>query len=493
MKSTNSSEIFGAIRLCRSANSVPLHRQLYESLRQAILSGKLSAGCRLPASRTLAVALSLSRNVVLLAYDQLRAEGYVESRVGAGTFVAAELPGVSSSENSSHTASPAVRPPALSAYARRVRALPLASSTTAAAAIDFRFGAVASDAHSMRIWRRLLNRHAERLLMSDTAVQGYPPLRQAIASYVGRSRGITCSADQIVVVNGTQQALDLVARIFLDPGDQVILEEPHYLGAREVFMAAGAKLLAYPTDDDGLVTERLRGACARLAYVTPSHQFPTGAVLPAARRLALLDWARNAGAYVVEDDYDSEYRYAGRPLEPVAALDQDQLTIYLGTFSKQLFPALRLGFLVLPPPLIEPFRATKYLADRHSAMLNQAVLADFISEGHFERHLRRMRAANGKRRAMLLAALNRELGRAVTITGNNAGVHLALWLPGVSPLAVDTIVTEARTAGVGVYSCNPSFYGPPSRAGLLLGYETLDEAQIDAGVMRLAGVLRHYL
>ncbi len=492
MKSANNANIVGAIGLDCQQGTGPLHRRLYERLRQAILSGELPAGCRLPASRMLAADLVLSRNVVLQAYDQLQAEGYVESWVGAGTFVAPELPGVTS-DQALVTSPPDVRLPPLSAYARRVMAQPPARSAMAPAAIDFRFGAVASDPHSMRIWRRLLNRHAERLLMSDNAVHGFAPLRQAIADYVRRSRGIVCTPEQIVVVNGTQQALDLVARVFIDPGTRVLVEEPHYLGAREVFLAAGAKLLACSVDDDGLVTDRLQHLSARLAYVTPSHQFPSGAVLPLPRRLALLDWASRVGAYVVEDDYDSEYRYAGRPLEPVQVLDRDRRTIYLATFSKNLFPALRLGFLVLPSALIDPFQATKYLADRHSAMLNQAVLAEFIGDGHFERHLRRMRAANGKRRRVLMAALKHELGDGVLIAGNNAGVHVTLWLPGVAPAAVDAIVAQARTAGVGVYSCNPLFYGAPSRAGLLLGYEALNQAQIEQGIRQLATVLRGYL
>jgi GntR family transcriptional regulator/MocR family aminotransferase len=216
-------------------------------------------------------------------------------------------------------------------------------------------------------------------------------------------------------------------------------------------------------------------------------------VLPLARRLALLDWARRHGAYVIEDDYDSEFRYAGRPLEAVQVLDRDGRTLHIGTFSKNLFPSLRLGFLIVPAPLIEPFRATKQLADRHSAMLSQAVLAEFIAAGHFERHLRRMRNANERRRVTLLQAIERELGKRVEVTGNHAGVHLALWLPGVDPKRLDDIVRAARAHDVGVYSLNPNFFGPVDRAGLLLGYENLSLAAIEAGIRRLAGVLRGYL
>lgn len=475
---------------------MPLYRQVYARLRQAILGGQRVPGERLPASRELARTLGVSRNVVLLAYDQLRAEGYVEGRVGAGTFVATALP-----DRPARPSAPdagdmrTVATPRLSAYARRVmaryRSRPIVDG--APPRYDFRFGAVATDRHSVRIWRQLLNRHAERFLTIDTPVQGHAPLREAIADYLQRNRGMSCSTEQIMVVNGTQQALDLIARVFVDPGDRVVIEEPHYAGAREVMLAAGARLLPVPVDGDGLPTEQLPGTGARLVYITPSHQFPTGAVLPLARRLALLDWARRHGAYVIEDDYDSEFRYAGRPLESLQVLDRDGRTLHIGTFSKNLFPSLRLGFLILPAPLIEPFRATKQLADRHSAMLNQVVLAEFIAAGHFERHLRRMRNANERRRIALLRAIERELGARVEATGNHAGVHLALWLPGVDPARLDDIVRAARAREVGVYSLNPSFHGPVRRTGLLLGYERLAITAIEEGIRRLAGVLREYL
>lgn len=472
---------------------MPLYRQVYARLRQAILDGDLAPGERLPASRGLAKTLSVSRNVVLLAYDQLCAEGYVEGRVGAGTFVAAALPDRPTAPDAGGSRMVAL--PRLSAYARRVMSHYRKRWPVDAAPPhhDFRFGAVAPDRHSLRIWRQLLNRHAERFLTIDTPVQGHVPLREAIADYLQRNRGMHCAPEQIVVVNGTQQALDLIARVFVDPGDRVVIEEPHYAGAREVMLAAGARLLPVPVDGDGLLTEQLPETGARLVYITPSHQFPTGAVLPLARRLALLDWARRHGAYLIEDDYDSEFRYAGRPLESLQVLDRDGRTLHIGTFSKNLFPSLRLGFLIVPTPLILPFRATKQLADRHSAMLNQVVLAEFIAAGHFERHLRRMRAANERRRTALLDVLERELGSRIEVTGNHAGMHLALWLPGVDPGRLDDIIRAARAREVGVYSLNPNFFGPVRRAGLLLGYESLSIAAIEEGIRRLAGVLRGYL
>lgn len=472
----------------------PLYLQLYRSLRYAILHGELTPGSKLPASRAVAHDMRVSRNVVLLAYDQLRAEGYVEGRAGAGTFVTSPLPDamLHTPATAPAAAPAATSPPRLSEYARRAVSHYSKKSSMPAerrARYDFRFGDVALDRSGMNDWKRLLNRHADRLFLNNREVEGYPPLRDIIAGYIYRSRGISCDPRQIIVVNGTQQALDLIARVFLDPRDRVVIEEPHYAGAREVFLAAGAELVVCPVDHDGLEVERLPVSGARLVYVTPSHQFPTGAVMPLTRRLALLDWAGRFDAYVIEDDYDSEYRYEGRPVEAVQALDRSGRTIYIGTFSKILFPALRLGFLVVPEQLIEPFVAAKYLADRHTAMLNQAVLADFIGEGHFERHLRRMRAQNETRRSALLGALADFLGDKVTVTGTNAGVHLAVWLQAVGPAAVDCLIQQARARDVGIYSINPSFYQPPARAGLLLGYASLSVDDIREGIRRFAAVL----
>lgn len=471
----------------------PIYRQLYRALRKAILEGELRPGARLPATRSIAHELGLSRNVVLLAFDQLRAEGYLEGRVGAGTFVASPLPDTLLRAKAPRQQTAPAKPVVsrLSAYGKR--ALALTNNMQPAFArrprYDFRFGEATLDRSSMSDWRRLLNRHADRLFPDNLDVEGYPLLRQTIADYVYRARGISCDPEQVIVVNGTQQALDLIARVFLDVNDTVVIEEPHYAGAREVFVAAGARLVPCPVDSDGLDIDAADIRQARLAYVTPSHQFPTGAVMPLPRRLALLAWAQRCGAFVIEDDYDSEYRYEGRPVEAVQALDRFERTIYIGTFSKILFSALRLGFVIVPQHLLAPFRAAKYLADRHSAVLSQAVLADFIAEGHFERHLRRMRATNQTRRAALLSALDKYLGAETTVTGTNAGVHLTVWLPSLQPGDLDRVIDQARVLDVGLYSLNPLFYHAPSRAGLLLGYSNIETRDIDEGLKRLARVL----
>ena len=472
----------------------PLYLQVYRSLRQAILHGELAPGSRLPATRTVASDIGVSRNVVLLAYDQLRAEGYLQGRVGAGTFVASALPDamLHTPKTDNPIKPSSISTTTLSRYAQRAmdgKFKRNARDAEPRPRYDFRFGDVALDRSGMSDWKRLLNRHADRLFLNNNEVEGYPPLREVIADYVYRGRGISCRPAQIIVVNGTQQALDLVARVFIDLQDRVVIEEPHYAGARQVFLAAGAELIACPVDHEGLLIEQLPMNGARLAYVTPSHQFPTGAVMPLTRRLALLDWAQRFNAFVIEDDYDSEYRYEGRPVEAVQALDRSGRTIYIGTFSKILFPALRLGFLIVPEPLIEPFVAAKYLADRHTAMLNQAVLADFIAEGHFERHLRRMRTQNETRRSALLNALTEYLGDRVSVTGTNAGVHLALWLQDIKPTMLDDLIERARTVDVGIYSINPLFYQPPARAGLLLGYASLNVADIQEGIRRFARIV----
>lgn len=472
----------------------PLYLQVYRALRQAILQGELTTGSRLPATRTLAADLGISRNVVLLAYDQLSAEGYIESRPGAGTFVARALPDalLHTAKTDSSSAPPVSSQVKLSRYAQRAidnAARRLHNGGDRRPRYDFRFGDVILDRPGISDWKRLLNRHADRLFLNHNEIKGYPPLREVIADYVYRSRGINCQTEQIIVVNGTQQALDLIAKVFIDPRDRVVIEEPHYAGARQVFLAAGAELNACPVDDEGLLIESLPANGARLVYVTPSHQFPTGAVMPLNRRLALLDWAQRFKAYLIEDDYDSEYRYEGRPVEAVQALDRSGRTIYIGTFSKILFPALRLGFIIVPEPLIEPFVVAKYLADRHTAILNQAVLADFIAEGHFERHLRRMRTQNETRRSALLNALDNYLADRVSVTGTNAGVHLAVWLRDTEPAQVDDLIHRAAAVDVGIYSINPLFYQPPPRAGLLLGYASLNIREINEGIRRLAQVL----
>jgi GntR family transcriptional regulator/MocR family aminotransferase len=295
-----------------------------------------------------------------------------------------------------------------------------------------------------------------------------------------------------VIVNGTQQALDLIIRVLLNPGDRVLIEEPHYTGARCAFLSAGAALILAKVDHDGIQVPKatdLKGP-VRLAYVTPSHQFPTGVVLPVGRRLELLHWASRAGAFVIEDDYDSEYRYDGPPLQALAGLDQEGRVIYVGTFSKILFPALRLAYLVLPQSLVEPIATAKAIGDTGTAPLEQLTLADFINQGHFDRHLRRTIASNAARRNTLVAAIQKEFAERAEICGAKAGLHLMVWLRGKHDPVIADLHHKTETAGVGLYSVDSFYMNPPHRTGVILGYAPMREPEIREGIRRLALALQ---
>jgi GntR family transcriptional regulator/MocR family aminotransferase len=475
------------------AGSGPLYRRLYEALKSEIGARRLGANARLPSTRALAADLGISRNTVVLAYEQLAAEGYLVARERSAARVTDALAPVAPQAPAQ---SKPARRPRLSSYARRLPQKPPSASYAERPGVryDFRYGTPAIAEFPREIWRRLLAARARRNSLAAFGYAppaGYAPLRESIADYLRRARGMTCDAEQVVIVNGSQQAFDLVSRVLLDPGDKVVIEEPHYPGARLPFAAAGARCIAIDVDAQGLDPARLPAPKTRvkLASVTPCHQFPTGVIMPAARRSALLDWADRAGAWIVEDDYVSEFRYEGRPLEALQALDRTGRVIYVGTFSKTLFPALRLAYLVLPRDLVAPFVAAKWMSDRYTAMLGQEALADFIAGGHFERYLRRSCARNAARRRVLIETLRHELGERVEIAGENAGVHLVVWLNGVAPRDLDALIARAARVGVGLYSVLPCYSRPPPRAGLLFGYAALTEAAIRTGIRRFAAVL----
>src|SRR4051794_27308303 len=455
--------------LLDTSSAVPLHRQLYEGLRGTILAGRLSAGTRLPATRTLARELQISRNTVLNAFEQLLAEGYVEGLTGSGTYVSHVLP-----DDLLRVPSASVAQPTAPANRRLSHRGALLAATPVSVARDqglpraFRPGLPAFDTFPFDVWTRLVARRwkqppPELLSYGDPA--GYWPLRVAIAAYLHAARGVQCTADQVIVVAGSQQGLDLAARVLLDPGDHVWIEDPGYVGARGALRSAGAQLVPVPLDQEGLRVAAGIDKCpdARMAYVTPSHQFPLGVTMSLSRRLALLDWARRADAWLLEDDYDSEYRYTGRPLPALQGLDRDRRTIYLGTFSKVLFPSLRLGYLVVPADLVAAFVAARALADRHPPSIEQAALADFITEGHFARHIRRTRALYAERQAALLAAADRELAGLIELPPAEAGMHLVGWLP---PGANDAEASYcAARAGVDAPALSAYALEPVSRGG----------------------------
>ena len=479
-----SASIFPPIAIDRTT-AYPIYRQLYHWFRQAIVSGRLRPGQRVPSTRALAAELKISRLPVLNAFEQLHAEGFLETLVGSGTLVSRAVPG---------------QPWARAVGGRSLSAAPGSSRMTATAATmavppswsttlgPFRVSWPALDHFPIRIWSRILARHArtppeETLAYGDP--MGFLPFRQAVAEYLGAARGVRCDVSQVMVVAGSQQGLQLAARILLAPGDRVWMEEPGYPGAHQALSAAGARMVPVPLDDEGLkVEEGIRHARdARAVYLTPSHQYPLGATMSAARRLELLQWAAGAKAWVIEDDYDSEYRFGARPVAALQGLDTHDRVIYVGTLSKVLFPALRVGYLVLPAGLVPAFVAAREAADIFSPTLYQAALTDFLREGHFARHLRRMRALYLERREALTAAIAEQLGGDLEVVGSEAGMHLTCLLqPGIDDRAVSE---QAARHGLSVMPLSFCRLHPDARGGLILGYGGSTPRQLEDGVHRL--------
>lgn len=487
--------ILGTIDLDHGA-TVPLYRQLYDSIRQAVLTRRLVPGARLPSSRLLASELAVSRNTVLNAIDQLIAEGYLEARRGSGTYVTRALPEealrVSSDRQALTGASRRVA--RLSAYPEQVRPAvrrmpgPLVPQERGKPRA-FRQGIPALDAFPRTLWGRLLAQSWRRSSYELLNYGGQPALREAIVAYLGAGRGVRCTAEQVIVVAGSQQGLDLAARVLLDPGDAVWIEDPAYPGAYGALLGAGASVVPVPVDDEGLDIAAGVQRCpgARLAFVTPSHQFPLGVTMSLRRRLELLDWASRSDAWIVEDDYDSEYRYTGRPLAALQGLDREGRVIYVGTFSKVMFPALRLAYLVVPPDLVEVFSTARFFAVQQPPLLEQTALAGFLAEGHFSRHIRRMRTLYAERQAVLIEAAQRDLSGLLDMQPAEAGMHLLGWLPeGID----DRLVSQRAAAhGVDAYPLSRYCLEPTHRSALVLGYTAVDVHEIRDGVSRLARTL----
>lgn len=469
----------------------PLHRQLYDGLREAILHGRLALGARLPSSRQFALEHGVSRNTVALAYDQLRAEGYVRGAERSGTFVSLSLPDPAVSRRRP-SPRPPTRRPARPLSARGTRLATLAGQTPQPSPIaPFRSGLPALDRFPRDLWARLTHRAwrdpSTPLGYADPS--GHPALREAIAEYVSAARGARCTPAQVIVTNGSQQAIDLAARALLDPGDRVWVEDPGYLGSRAAVAGFDAQVVPVPLDREGLdVAAGIRRAAdARLAIVAPSHQYPTGVTMSVGRRLALLDWARTADAWVLEDDYDSEFRYGTHPLPCLQGLDGDGRVVYVGTFSKTLTPALRLGYLIVPEALAGAFAALRHITDRHSATVDQAVLAAFIREGHFARHVRRMRKLYAERQAVLLALAGERLAGLLELQPAEAGLHVLGWLP---PGVDDAAVARAGAdAGLVLMALSRYATERPARGALMLGYAAFDGTRLMEGIEALRRVL----
>jgi GntR family transcriptional regulator / MocR family aminotransferase len=474
----------------------PLHRQIYDAFRAMILERRLHSGQQIPSTRALADELGISRIPILDAYAQLLAEGYIESRSGAGTFVTSSL------SDQFLSARPAVasvvsEPPS-DAISRVSRLLPLEGTPWFLGSGAFSVGQIAYDHFPFRVWSDLVTYHARRVRASSmnySDPMGSEEFREVIAAYLRTSRAVHCEPSQIMVVNGSQHALDLSARVLLDPDSPVWIEEPGYVFLRHVLTLSGCRLVPVPVDSEGLDVAAGVKLCrnARVAYVTPSHQYPLGATMSAARRLQLLEWAHSSGAWIVEDDYDSEYRYESMPVASMQGLDPGSRVIYIGTFSKTLFPSLRLGYMVIPPALVSRFLAVRQSNDLGPSHLYQAALADFISGGHFTRHVRKTRQLYAERRNALTAALRKEFASELEssqmeILGAEAGMHLVVTLP--PGLSDQKISARAGKEGLWLWPLSAAYAGANVRQGFILGFGGTKAQEMPQQVRRLRKAMR---
>lgn len=479
----------------RPDTEAPLYQSLYTHIRAAILSGELKGGMKLPSTRALADELNISRNTVLNTYQQLLAEGYLEGREGSGTYVAHVLPELLLTAPRYPT--PRIAPPVLAEsrqplFSKRAKAQLAAAQPPSRGELPRPFvpEAPAFDAFPYQLWTRLVVRQARRMPVNHFTYQdsaGYHLLREAIVAHVTVSRQVHCTPDQVMIVPGSQGALDLSARMLVNPGDPIWMEDPGYSGARGAFLGASAHIVPVPVDQEGLIVDIgiSRAPQARLVYLTPSHQFPLGVTMSLSRRLALLEWAKRANAYIIEDDYDSEFRFAARPLATLQGLDDSERVIYIGTFSKVLFPSLRIGYVILPPRLVDPFLKVRRMVDIHSPMLEQAVLADFMIDGHFIRHLRRMRALYAERRNILLEAAS---NLPLELDSPQAGIHCVGWLPeGMDDLS---LANKAPEFDLDLTPISSFTIEPLARKGFLLGYGGYSSQEIKNGIRRLGELLR---
>jgi len=483
--------LLGTVSLDRDG-ALPLHRQLFDALRQAILAGRLRPGTRLPSTRVMASDLRVARNTVMAAFEQLVAEGYLQARVGSGTTVTAIAPDMLLNIAAAPNDNSAVGPTELSLSARGRMLAGTVRSNPNPGRRAFQPGMPAFDEFPFGTWSRLLVRHNRKPspdLLAYDQNGGHPALKNAISDYLGAARGVNCSPQQVIVVGGAQAGLDLVSRMLLDPGDTAWIEEPGYLGARSALLGAGARLHPVPVDDDGLdVAAGERAAPrARLAYVTPSYQYPTGFTMSLERRLRLLEWAQRANSWVVEDDYDSEYRYRGRPLSALQGLDTAERVIYVGTFSKTMFPGLRLAYLVVPRGLIQVFQRALRHTGQDAPLAIQAAAADFIEEGHYASHLRRMRALYADRLQRFCTLLNEHLGHVLELGPADAGMQLSAYLP----QSVDDrdVARRAEQIGISLAALSSYYLRECPQPGLLLGYAALPEAEMRQGVEALQRLL----
>ena len=487
-------ETFQDLSLEAATDTQDLWRWLYTELRGAILDGRLKPGARMPSTRNIGKQYSISRGTVVAAFDQLQAEGYTRTEVGSGTYVASGIPDgfLPATRKAARLALPASKAaPSKRAQlsVKDVEVMPASRSIGKA----FRSYEPAIDLFPVDLWARVASRvlrRAPRSLYGHGNAAGYQPLRRAIAEYVGASRGVRCSPEQIIVTAGTQQALDLIGRFLLSAGDQVWMEDPGYSRALQVFRATGARVVAIPVDEDGIIVEAGRKLApkAKLAYVTPANQFPMGVTMSAERRMELLRWSASVNAWIVEDEYDAEYRYSGHPVAALQTLDSSGCVIYIGTFTKMLFNALRLGFMVLPERLIEVFTSARTLVDLHPPTLDQAILAEFITEGHFGHHLRRMRQIYAERIDVLKSAADQHLSGMLDVVHAGAGIRTLGWLK--TGKSDQDVAREVQELGLEVTPLSmfiTKYEQPPA---LMLGFAGCSPAELRRGVSVLATALR---
>ncbi len=477
------------------SSDVPLYKQLYDTFRQSILEGKFLPGQKLPGTRSIAAELNISRNTVTLAFEQLLIEGYIKGKIGAGTFVN-EIPDnvLNVKENVSRKNS-----------GRKVKTNLITQlgspelihrNISNEEIVPFQNGVPSLDEFPIRTWLKLNNQTSQTLSSSNLGygdAAGYRPLREEIASYLRTYRAVNCNADQIIIVNGSQQGLDLIMRVILKPGDPVWHEDPGYFGARASMLFAGAKIFPSPLDKEGLnvAYSSKKYPSPKLIYTTPSHQFPIGLTMSISSRIQLLQYASKNNSWVIEDDYDSEFRYSGSPLPSLQGMDKNNCVLYLGTFSKVLFPALRLGYLVLPDPqMLEVFVSAKSMMDRQSPMFEQMITAQFLKEGYFTRHIRKMRTLYKERQEYLISDMKKELGDLIKVKNSDAGMHIILWLK--ENLDSDIISQKAREINLIAYPISEYVLKFKQKPGLLLGYTAFDKKKLKEGVQKLKMVLTEY-
>jgi GntR family transcriptional regulator / MocR family aminotransferase len=473
---------------------IPLYRWLYEQLRSAILEGRLHPGTRLPATREVATMYKLSRATVVTAFEQLKSEGYVEGRTGSGTYVSKILPeqllhagGLRQEAHLPH------KRIALSAYAKRLQPF---RSRPVQRMRAFRANQPALDLFPTALWAQVASRRLRRAstqLLAGGETLGYRPLREAVADYLNTSRGVRCTADQVLIVSGALEGLDRTARLALNPGEPAWMEEPGYPSAAAVLHAVGVKICGVPVDPEGLNLERGIHRCPRprLVYTTPAHQFPLGVAMSLRRRVALLEWARKAGVLIFEDDYDSEYRYSGRPVPALQGLDRSGVVVFGGSFSAVMFPAMRLGYLVVPRDLLDVFAAAQSVSKHHPPLLSQAVLCDFINEGHFARHIRRMREVYAERLQVLLKAAHEKLDGFLEISSVEAGLQTIGWLR--KEIRAEEVARAALEKNVEVVPLSRYAFGRVRRNGIVLGFAAVESNELRRGVEELASVGRAFL